>query len=167
MAITTQEAAGAREWIARPNCSLTPAVRRGVIGCVLAISLLVTTGFVLAGAWMVLPFSGLELAALLFALRAIRRADQSYESVRLENGQLIVSSHLPHLNLEQRFPAGWARVSLESDGDGDALLCIRAHGRSSHIGRLMTGAERQRLVAELRTHLNPRVNTSPSGPAAY
>jgi hypothetical protein len=44
MAITTIDAAGARSIIARPNCSITPAVRRSLIGGVLVASPLVSGG---------------------------------------------------------------------------------------------------------------------------
>ena len=83
MAITTIETAGAQEWIARPNRSLTPTARRGLIGLVLAASLLVSGGFALAGAWLVLPFAGLELVILLAALRAIERRDLRVEAENL------------------------------------------------------------------------------------
>ena len=84
MAITTRETAGAREWIARPNRSLTPAVRRGLIGLILAANTLIGLGFWLAGAWPVLPFAGLELLLLFVALRAVARRDAAFESIRLE-----------------------------------------------------------------------------------
>ena len=61
MAMTKTEAAGAQEWTARPNCSLTPTARRNLVCGILAISLLVSGGFLLAGAWLVLPFAGLDL----------------------------------------------------------------------------------------------------------
>ena len=61
MALTFQEAGGAREWTARPNRSLSSAARRGLIGGLVIVTLLVSAGFMLAGAWMVLPFAGLEL----------------------------------------------------------------------------------------------------------
>ena len=48
MAMTKTEAAGAQEWTARPNCSLTPTARRNLVCGILAASLLVSGGFLLA-----------------------------------------------------------------------------------------------------------------------
>ncbi len=155
MAITTIETAGAQEWIARPNRSLTPTARRGLIGLVLAASLLVSGGFALAGAWLVLPFAGLELVILLAALRAIERRDRSYESIRLEGNRLTISTSLPEGRSQQSFHAGWAKISLEADDTREALLCIRSHGHSAHVGRLMTPAQRRQLATDLNHRLHP------------
>ena len=114
MAITTRETAGAREWIARPNRSLTPTVRRGLIGLILAASILISLGFWLAGAWLVLPFAGLELLLLFVALRALARRDASFESIRLEGDRLTVTRHLPGCESHHSFHAGWARAASKA-----------------------------------------------------
>lgn len=153
MAITTRETAGAREWIARPNRSLTPAVRRGLIGLILAASLLISLGFWLAGAWLVLPFAGLELLILFVALRAVARRDAAFESIRLEGDRLTVIRHLPGCESHHSFHAGWARVSLEGERPSDPLVCIRSHGRSAQVGVLMTPDQRRVLATDLRQRL--------------
>jgi uncharacterized membrane protein len=103
----------------------------------------------------VLPFAGLELAVLFIALRAIERGDRAYESIRLDGQALIVDSHLPGQTEHQSFHAGWAKVSLEDDSSGEPLLCIRSHGRSARIGRLMTLSQRQQLALDLKHHQQP------------
>ena len=155
MAITTRETAGAREWIARPNRSLTPAVRRGLIGLILAANTLIGLGFWLAGAWPVLPFAGLELLLLFVALRALARRDAAFESIRLEGDRLTVTRHLPEGESCDRFHAGWARVSLEGEPPDVPLVCIRSHGRRARVGVLMTPAQRHLLAMDLRQRLQP------------
>ena len=51
------------QFIARPNCSLTPKGRVLVVAIAAAFPLLVAIGFSLIGAWLVLPFAGLEVLA--------------------------------------------------------------------------------------------------------
>jgi uncharacterized membrane protein len=91
MAMTKTEAEGAQEWTARPNCSLTPTARRNLVCGILAASLLVSGGPA-SGAWLVLPFAGLELAALYIALRALDHADSASETIRLEGDRLTVTT---------------------------------------------------------------------------
>lgn len=154
MALTFQEAGGAREWTARPNRSLSSAARRGLIGGLVIVTLLVSAGLMLAGAWMVLPFAGLELIVLALALRALERSDTAYETIRLESGRLSVLTHCPHGDLSASFHPFWARVSLEPDSPGgDPLLYIRSHGRHARVGHLMTPDQRRTLAAELRGQL--------------
>ncbi|MBS0355029.1 MAG: DUF2244 domain-containing protein [Proteobacteria bacterium] len=153
MAITMKEAAGARSWIARPNCSLTPTLRRGVIALILAASLIVSTGFLLAGAWLVLPFAGLELLVLFIALRAIDRQGADYESIQLDDDSLIVSTRQSSVSFRQSFHAGWARISLDAADGPDPLLYVRSHGHTARVGRLLTADERRLLFSDLSRHL--------------
>lgn len=94
MAITTIEAAGAQQCIARPNCSFTLAAPCSLIGGILLASLLARTGFLLTDPWLVLPFIGLELALFLFVLRIPERAGASCKFSRLENDRLIATALL-------------------------------------------------------------------------
>lgn len=153
MAMTKTEAAGAQEWTARPNCSLTPTVRRNLVCGILAISLLVSGGFLLAGAWLVLPFAGLELAALYIALRALDRADSASETIRLEGDRLTVTTRFLGRDNQQSFSTAWARVSLEAGDAPDPLICIRSHGRSCQVGRLMTPPQRHQFFSDLSRRL--------------
>ena len=153
MAMTKTEAAGAQEWTARPNCSLTPTARRNLVCGILALSLLVSGGFLLAGAWLVLPFAGLELAALYMALRALDRADSASETIRLEDGRLTITTRVPGEDRQLSFPTAWARVSLEAGDTPDPLICIRSHGRSCQVGRLMTPPQRLQFFSDLSGRL--------------
>ncbi len=153
MAMTKTEAAGAQEWTARPNCSLTPTARRNLVCGTLALSLLVSGGFLLAGAWLVLPFAGLELAALYMALRALDRADSASETIRLEDGRLTITTRFPGEDRQLSFPTAWARVSLEAGDTPDPLICIRSHGRSCQVGRLMTPPQRLQFFSDLSGRL--------------
>lgn len=155
MAITTIEAEGVHEWRARPNCSLNPSARQLLIGGVLFLSLLVSGGFLVAGAWLVLPFAGVELAVLYIALRILDRRDQSSETVRLEGSRLSIVSHLPGGDIQHDFNTGWARLSLEADtaSGPDPLICIRSHGRCCQVGHLMTPEQRYQFYTDLSRRL--------------
>ena len=50
--------------ILKRNCSISPAGLAGVFGALAVVALAIGAGFALAGAWLVLPFAGLEVAAL-------------------------------------------------------------------------------------------------------
>ena len=46
------------------NCSISPAGFLGVLASLAAVTLAIGIGFALLGAWLVLPFAGLEVLAL-------------------------------------------------------------------------------------------------------
>lgn len=155
MAITTTETAGAREWTARPNRSLPPTECRVFCGLIVVVSLGVGIAFAFFGAPLVLPFAGLELGLLYFALRHLARADNAFESIRLDGNRLTVTHHFPSGNACQHFHAGWARISLEAAPPDEPMVCIRAHGHHATLGRLMTPAQRRQLVQDLHHSLQP------------
>jgi len=59
------------------NCSISPAGFLGVLASLAAVTLAIGTGFALLGAWLVLPFAGLEVLALgaAFVVHARRFGD--------------------------------------------------------------------------------------------
>ena len=58
---------------ARPRHGIPPSPLVPVFLATAAVSLLIAVAFALAGAWLVLPFAGLELAGLAWALRHAAR----------------------------------------------------------------------------------------------
>jgi hypothetical protein len=60
----------------RPSRARTQTpITAATVACtaIAAVSLLIAVGFALAGAWLVLPFAGLEIAALVWAMRRSTR----------------------------------------------------------------------------------------------
>ena len=94
MAITTIEAAGARSFVARPNCSITPAVRRSLIGGVLVASPLVSRGIHLPASGGLCRFPALN-SPLFFSPCASLRLDDAHRV-------LAVLLHTPASNPANR-----------------------------------------------------------------
>jgi uncharacterized membrane protein len=46
------------------NCSISPAAFAGVLALLAVVTLSIGIGFALMGAWLILPFAGLEVLAL-------------------------------------------------------------------------------------------------------
>ena len=66
--IAIQDHEDSAEIILRPNCSASWDQNRRIIFAVMAVNTLFSTGFIVIGAWLVLPFMGLELLILLSVL---------------------------------------------------------------------------------------------------
>ena len=64
------------------NCSISPAAMLAVFASLAGVTLAIGAGFALLGAWPVLPFAGLEVAALGAAfLVHVRRVGKELETV--------------------------------------------------------------------------------------
>ena len=65
-----------------PNCSISPTGLLCAFAALAAVTLAIATGFALMGAWLVLPFAGLEVLALGVAFVVhVRRVGKELENV--------------------------------------------------------------------------------------
>ena len=100
----------------KPNRSLGLAGRRWFLGAIAATTLGVAAGAAALGAWLVLPFAGLEIAALAAAFHVLGRHDRDFE--RLEVDEHEVRLEWRDAAREARFVAHrpWARLVVARRG---------------------------------------------------
>ncbi len=110
----------------------------------------VGVGFLLAGAWPVVGFMGLELVLLVACLVWARRLARYAEHIRLDAEGLVVRTTAGRRTLRTwRFEPYWTRVQLDETRPGETALRLTAHGRSLTIGRFLNPQERTDVAAEL------------------
>lgn len=143
--------------VIRPNCSLTWRGTVAVFSSIFLVSMVIALGFSLRGFWMILPFAGLELAALAagFYLGALRGQVREVVSVRGD----LVAVQKGHRRPEQTlaFQRGWTRLELARPlhrGHPSRLL-IRCQGREVEIGGCLNESERSLLANHLRRWITP------------
>ncbi len=149
--------------ILRPHRSASPGMLKGVILFVGTVMLLVGCGFVLAGAWPVLPFLGLEVALLWGAFKLCDRAGNAYEAISLTRNALTVR-RVSHWGRETdiSFPPYWLQVNLEEPPTRRSPLELRSHGRSLIIGSFLPPEDRLRVARILRRELDRLTRGEPS-----
>jgi len=110
--------------------------------------LAIGTSFAIAGAWLILPFAGLEVLLLggAFVLQARHATD--YERIALEQGQLRVEvadgKRLARYELDAR------RVRVEVDG---SRVVLRGPQEALELGRHLDERSRIAFGAELKKRL--------------
>jgi len=135
---------------ARPNCSLTPSQKLWVFAIIASFSLVVATGFTLAGAWLVFPFAGLELLALGFAFYLIHCHSGDYESITIAGDNLAVETRCYKNISRVVLHRYWARVILRDTPAGEQKLWLRSHGKEVEFGRYMDNDTRLMLANQLK-----------------
>jgi len=134
-----------------PNCSLTPRGAVAFFAGVASVSLTVAAMFVLSGYWPVLPFAGLELGLLGWALSASMRRRHWTQTIDLSDTDVVVETRGPTGCVRDVYPRHWASVKLTtSHGWHPSRLTIGSHGRTREIGAFLTEEERQSLHRRLR-----------------
>lgn len=135
----------------RPNCSLTRRTATIFFLCIATVSLGIAGSFAAAGYWPILPFAGLELAALGAALSFSMRRGRMRELIRVDESNVTVSkSHGDQVH-EYEFQRPWTRVHLQrsSAGNWPSRLSLRSMGRSVEVGAFLTDEERDGLRGRL------------------
>lgn len=137
---------------ARRNCSIAPLPFCMCLFGAALFCLVVALGWALFGAWLILPFAGVEVAALGAALVWSARRVGDYERICLGEGKLTVeireSSHVSYYE----FNPLWARV-VSAGSDRGAIVSVRSHGRDLQIGRYLSDDGRRLLTTELQRRL--------------
>jgi uncharacterized membrane protein len=137
-----------------PNRSLGAAGFYTLMGAIVTVSAAVGAAFMLAGAWPVSGFLGLDVLLLYLAFRWNYRQGRRAEFIRLDMSGLTVRRVDPDGRArEWRFEPYWVRVALEDRPRGDGQLVLSSHGDRLVIGAFLTVAERRELARALKAAL--------------
>ena len=149
----SQTASGSqRVWMLSRNCALSPRQVGAFYLSLVAASMVIATGFLLRGAWMVLPFSVLEMAALGGALFVYTRHALDGERISLSRDALEIESMDGGRRQVRTIDRLAARVEMEARPRG--ALAVVARGERVAVGRFVSERERRRFARELRQALS-------------
>lgn len=134
------------------NRSLSDAEFRKAVWLVAFVSLAVASAWAAMGAWLVLPFAGLEVGALYIAFRSWTRCADDYERVIIHGDRLLVERQT--MGRVRRFDANrhWTQVVVR-DGVRGRQVALRSHGREIEFGTFLSERARMAAVRRLRDHL--------------
>ena len=135
------------------NCSISPAGLLGVFAALSVASAAIGIGFAIAGAWPVLPFVGLEIAALGVAFVLYARRAGDYERIELAQGRLTIEVAEAERLEQYRLDPRCARVVLERNEGYGARVLLRGPGQEVEIGRHLDALARIEFAGELSRRL--------------
>ena len=146
-----------------PNCSLS--VRGAQVffagACVLPCG--VGAFLAMKGFWPVLPFAGLEMALLGWALKLSLECRFLRQTITVTDANVSIESRVRERCSRIVFPRHWAQVKLRRPAakQHPSRLTVESHGRQCELGSFLTEEERRGLALRLQ-RLIGRVNESPS-----
>lgn len=145
-----------RTFEVRPNRSLSREGMLVFFGAVAVLSLLVAVRFILLGAWLVLPFTLLELVVLGFSLYLFERHSRYSETLQISpDSILFVARRGVKILQECRFQTHWVNVVLQLDQHSwyPGKLLLQSHGRCIEIGACLTDDDRKALAETIKASL--------------
>ena len=132
-----------RDWLMKRNCSVSP--RQFVLFYVsLAVFSLIIAGLlVIRGAWLVLPFTGIELLAVGVAFLIYARHAVDYERIRLYPNRLVIEQMSAQRLTQFEFNPRWVRV--EQGASPRDPIKIVSRGQAVVIGLHLAHYRRGRV----------------------
>jgi uncharacterized membrane protein len=146
-----------------PRCSLTPASARVFVAVVGGTSFGVAGVFAAQGLWPVLPFAGLEIALLAWAVRASMRDGSKRETIAIDEQWITIRRSDRGGEHFSVFPRHGSSVTLRTPQTAlhPSRLLLESRGRVCEVGRFLTEDARQSLAARLQ-QLVGNVNEPPA-----
>jgi uncharacterized membrane protein len=141
--------------VIRPNASMSWRETKTFFVATLIISAVIAVGFTSLGAWLVLPFAGLEMLALGLCLYVCAFKGSRYEMVAITDDEVLVQKGRRRVLEQFKFHRYWARVRLNQSRRGwyASRLKIISHGREVEIGSCLNEEERRGLALDLSQRL--------------
>jgi uncharacterized membrane protein len=146
-----------------PRCSLTPRSAGIFIVSMAAGTFAVAGFFAMQGFWPVLPFAGLEIGLLTWAVRASMRKGSERETIIISDDCVVVQRLTVHGPQSSVFPRHWVRVKLHAPLAAlhPSRLMLESHGCSCEVGSFLTEDERRSLAVRLKQVVG-NMNESPA-----
>src|ERR1700721_2922437 len=121
-----------KDWLIKRNCSVSPRQFVAFYVSLALFSLLVASLLVWAGAWMVLPFTGIELLAVGVAFVVYARHAVDYERILLFQNRLLIERMDAETLTQMEFNPRWVRVEPGATPRDPVKLVSR--GQSVPVG---------------------------------
>ena len=130
------------------NNSFSPLSRTKLLVVLAIIALIVALSFVHIGAWLVLPFAGLEILAFGFAFYYIGLHMHDVETITIVEDMVVIETKGYQKNGRTEFNRYWAQVNLRKQQNGAHALFIGSHGKEVEFGRGFINEEQRASIAK-------------------
>jgi uncharacterized membrane protein len=143
--------------VSRRNDSLGTRGRWGIFGSLCMVSFGFALGFAAFGAWMVLPYSALEMTVVYLAFRWFERHATDWERVSVSGDRVVVERERAGVRTRREFNRFWVRVEVQEGGFGrQPQLTLRVGREGVPFGDELPVQERAAVARELRRALAVR-----------
>ena len=135
----------------RRNCALTPKQLLKFYIALVCLSVTVATGFFLAGVWVILIFTALELSAVTLGFLIYCRHALDCETIEINGNHLIVKKFIGYKETVYEFNTQWAKI--ESPLEGAKVFHISQSNLRVELGQFLRPEQQIPIIASVRAYL--------------
>jgi len=146
------------QYVIRPNRSISWAGTVALFAGVSLVIALIAILFTAKGAWLVLPFAGLEILALGTCLYICACRNAKCEVINIGENYVRVEKGRRQPGTQFQFQRAWARVRLNKSSVAwyPSRLTVCSMGREIEIGKCLIEEDREALARELQQKIITR-----------
>jgi len=137
--------------VLKPNFSWSWRANLIFLYILMAISLTIGVGFLFMGAWVILPYSVLEIAVLWLSVYLCVYRCQRQEIITISPYEVIIEKGVLRRQEIRSFNRSWSQFLVkEPRHRGDpSTICIRSHGQEMEIGSFLNQPDKSNLISQL------------------
>jgi uncharacterized membrane protein len=140
-----------KRWQMRRNCALTPKQLLQFYIVLVCLSLTVATGFFLAGVWVILIFTAIELGAVTLGFLIYCRHALDSETIEIDGKSLLIKKFIGYKETVYELNAQWAKIELPSEGS--KVFHITQSDLRIELGQFLRLEQQMALISAVRAHL--------------
>ncbi len=138
--------------ILTPNASWSWRANLYLLYTLLAISLTIGIGFALMGAWMILPYSLLELSFLAVCIYICVQKCNRQEVIRVREHDVTIEKGMRRPNQTWNYHRLWAKFVVKPPRHPwqTEIITIASHGKELELGGFLNRSDKHKLIADLK-----------------
>lgn len=142
--------------ILSPNLSAEWNVMKNFIWIISCFALLIASSFALVGLWMILPFAGFEIIALVLLMYWVACQCRRRQVIYLDGSRIRVEKGYREARLAWDSELFWTRLIIGKPPyrGHPSKLILRSKQQQLEIGEFLNEHDKAMLVAELRRVIN-------------
>lgn len=140
-----------KRWQMRRNCALSPRQLFQFYVLLICLSLIVGMGFLIAGIWIILIFTLIEVIAVTTGFLVYSRHALDCETIEIEGRRLLVKKFIGHKETLYEFNTQW--VKIEMPAIGSKTFHLVESGFRMELGQFLRHDQQLTLIKEVRLYL--------------
>jgi uncharacterized membrane protein len=140
-----------KTWQMRRNCALSPKQLLRFYIVLVFLSLVVATGFLIAGVWVIIIFTAIELSAVTTGFLIYCRHALDSETIEINGTTLMVKKFIG--SKESLFQLNNARAKIEWPAENAKTFHISQSDLRVELGQFIRHEQQVALLKELRPYL--------------
>ena len=138
--------------VLRPNNSLTWKLNLVLLLVVAGVSLSIALSFLIAGAWVILPFSLVELILLALCIHYVAKQCARQEVITISEYEVVVEMGIRKPTKKACFQRIWSKFFVRPGkrAQDPEKVVIRSHGDELELGEFLNKEDKADLIKILR-----------------